>query len=138
MINHGVRLSVAPDALERWQSEQRELERQRTEYQQREEAREAEILRARQRAAEPFTELQVDVLGAVIAQERHRERQERKVELDKVRAEFAQALAGYGARGDECVRQLRAELAVAKGVGAGTVIDLAAEPVIRKTRDNAA
>jgi hypothetical protein len=58
-----------------------------------------------------FNGLQTDVLGAVVAEIRH-----------QLRDEFRRELGEYGRRGDETVRALREEIAVAKAHD--TVIDL--------------
>jgi hypothetical protein len=60
-----------------------------------------------------FNGLQTEVLGAVIAEIRH-----------QLRAEFAEQLAEYGRRGDECVTQLRQEIAAAKAHESGKILDL--------------
>ena len=126
LYRYGLRLAD-PYALERHRAEQLELKRARQQERAADEAREAEILRARQHAAEPtgFSQLQVDVIGCVISEERKRERAERKAAHDERRAEFAEQL-----------EQLRAEL-TGKAHTRGQILDLPALPVVRRSSDAA-
>jgi hypothetical protein len=125
------------DPLERHRAEQEKLTAERAAYRQRE-AADTNTRRSRDwekwadarvdAALAAHDKLWIEAVGGALAEER-----------ELWRAEFAQALAEYGARGDQTVAQLRQEIARTKAVDDGTLIDITpAASVVRKTKDNAA
>jgi hypothetical protein len=140
LYRYGLRLAD-PHGLERYRAKQLEIQRAREQYREQEEARAAEIRRQQQvqtmksdanwsawvdgkiheaREAQPFTDVQRDVLAEWIGgHERKREREEREAAIqaaiDKLRAE----LTGTGKAHERGVLALPA-------------------PVVWKVKDNAA
>jgi hypothetical protein len=109
------------DPLEKWRRGQLEAEAARTAYRQRE-ADDTNEQRTRdwdryvrshiERALAAYSRELTETLGGVVAEVRR-----------ALRSEFAAALAEYGARGDECVRQLRQQITKQRGVDNGGVVD---------------
>jgi hypothetical protein len=103
---------------QRWRREAEEAEARHAAAEAERKREEQQIMRERQeaaeRAAEPFTDQQTEILGMVIAEERQR-----------MRDEFEAKLA-----------ELRTELVKQRGIDDGAVVDLPALPL--RKRSNAA
>jgi hypothetical protein len=71
-----------------------------------------------------FREFEHDVIAQVIAEERKTYRAEIRRQIGDALRELRDELVEYGRRGDETVRQLRQEIAVARGYDKDKVLDL--------------
>ena len=103
-----------PDALTQWRAKAAERDAKWAEERTRRREAEAEHIRQQQEAAEPmaaFSESQMKILGAVIAELRK-----------QLRAEMQTA-----------VGELRAEVAVARSINRGEILDLPALPLRRRS-----